>query len=167
MVQGSNVWRLPCQCMSQKWQSSNIWKITCNTHETQRWNTCTIRAQLKLQPTTPRQFRWANDFDSLSAVVLEGKVATEKTEKKVFLHIGTEKTGSTSLQFFLLNNERLLNTLGFSYYCNDEKPYFESHGHFPLAACFSPDTTDYCSEEKHRQRGEVLARSIHQTPVYE
>lgn len=90
-----------------------------------------------------------------------------KRLKSVVLHIGTEKTGSTSLQSYLLSNEPALNEGGYSYFCSEDRPYFESHAHFPLVACFSPDTPDYCSEEKHSQRSKVLEtiqRDIGESP---
>lgn len=77
-------------------------------------------------------------------------------KRKVFVHIGTEKTGSTSLQAFLQENEAALNLSGYSYFCSPEKPYFERNGHFPIAACFSSVTPDFVSEEKHRDRNSVL-----------
>ena len=36
--------------------------------------------------------------------------------KRIILHIGTPKTGSTSLQFFLSNNRDILKEEGISYY---------------------------------------------------
>jgi hypothetical protein len=76
--------------------------------------------------------------------------------KRAFLHIGLEKTGTTSLQAFLKANESLLNENGFSYLCDDSKPYVEGDGHFPIAACFLPQCPDFVSPAKYRPASEVL-----------
>jgi len=76
--------------------------------------------------------------------------------KRAFLHIGLEKTGTTSLQAFLKANESLLNEHGFSYLCDDSKPYVEGDGHFPIAACFLPQCPDFVSPAKYRPASEVL-----------
>ncbi len=76
--------------------------------------------------------------------------------KHVYLHIGLEKTGTTSLQVFLKTNESALRAKGFSYLCDDAKPYFQQIGHFPIAACFSPACPDYVLPTKFLPAPEVL-----------
>lgn len=71
---------------------------------------------------------------------------------KIFIHIGTEKTGTTALQYFLKQNENILNQFGFSFYCETNKPYFEetsfSPGHFPLVAGMMNACPEFVSEKK-------------------
>lgn len=71
---------------------------------------------------------------------------------KIYLHIGTEKTGTTTLQYFFKKNENILNEFGFSFYCNSNKPYYEdsnlSTGHFPLVAAFMQHCPDFVTENK-------------------
>lgn len=76
--------------------------------------------------------------------------------KHVYLHIGLEKTGTKSLQVFLKGNESALRAKGFSYLCDDAKPYFQEVGHFPVAACFSSECPDFVSPAKFRPATEVL-----------
>lgn len=83
--------------------------------------------------------------------------------KNLFLHIGTEKTGSTTLQNFLAVNEELLNLHNFTYCCDPEKSYYiqadpiiNFGAHFPLAACFSTDCPDYIWESKFKASDIVL-----------
>lgn len=89
-------------------------------------------------------------------------------EKSVFLHIGWEKTGSTSLQTFLKANEDVLNARGCSYLCDDKKPYFYSYAHFPLVGCFFPAVPDFLPEEKHGSRDDVLGaleKDLRESPM--
>jgi hypothetical protein len=76
--------------------------------------------------------------------------------KKIYLHIGTEKTGTTTLQYFLKKNELMLNELGFSFYCETNKPYYEetytSRGHFPLVAAIMNQCPDFVTEKKFSTR---------------
>lgn len=53
--------------------------------------------------------------------------------RRLYLHIGLAKTGTTALQLFLKNNETELRNVGFTYLCDEAKPYFYSHAHFPVA----------------------------------
>lgn len=76
--------------------------------------------------------------------------------KHVYLHIGLEKTGTTSLQIFLKANESALRKSGFSYLCDDAKPYFQDTGHFPVAASFFPECPDFVVPAKFRPSTEVL-----------
>ena len=54
--------------------------------------------------------------------------------KKLFLHIGFNKTGSTSIQESLLRNAPRLLERGVFYPCNVEAAYFQRVQHVPLAA---------------------------------
>lgn len=79
-----------------------------------------------------------------------------KTEvKTLYLHIGTEKTGTTSLQTFLAENEAALQAQGFTYLCDPAKPYCHKNAttplslHAPVVACFFADSQEYIPEEKH------------------
>ena len=83
--------------------------------------------------------------------------------RSLYLHIGTEKTGSTTLQNFLAVNEELLNLHNFTYCCDPEKSYYSQAdpiinfgAHFPLAACFSTDCPDYIQESKFKASDIVL-----------
>ena len=76
--------------------------------------------------------------------------------KHVYLHIGLEKTGTKSLQVFLAANESALRAKGYSYLCDDVKPYFQEVGHFPVAACFSSECPDFVLPSKFRPAAEVL-----------
>lgn len=78
--------------------------------------------------------------------------------KKVFIHIGTEKTGSTTLQHFLESNEANLVRHQFSFLCDQDKGYFfrspdgRMAGHFPVAACFSKTCPEYLPETHFKPR---------------
>jgi hypothetical protein len=76
--------------------------------------------------------------------------------KRAFVHIGLEKTGTTALQIFLKSNEAVLRSRGFSYLCEDDKPYFERDAHFPLAGCNFAERPDFVSPAKFRPAEEVL-----------
>ncbi len=69
--------------------------------------------------------------------------------KRLYLHIGTEKTGTTSLQNFLLANENALNEVGFSYLCGDDKPYFYQLTHLPLIASLLGVKNSHFPEQRH------------------
>jgi hypothetical protein len=75
----------------------------------------------------------------------------------VFIHIGLEKTGTTSLQAFFTANELQLRRKGFSYLCDQTKPYFHQMGHFPIAASFFSACPDFVPLAKFRSSTEVLA----------
>lgn len=62
--------------------------------------------------------------------------------KTLYLHIGTPKTGTTSIQRFLLQNRKVLKKYG---YCFPKFPYKYRHvynnrnGHFLVGKCYYPD----------------------------
>lgn len=58
----------------------------------------------------------------------------------VILHIGTAKTGTTSIQHFLRANSNLLLEQGFDYPADRDKAYVWGNAHFPIAAALSHPT---------------------------
>jgi hypothetical protein len=69
--------------------------------------------------------------------------------KTIYLHIGTEKTATTSLQrFFCLNRSRLVEA-GIWYPCSERLDYFDRDAHFPLPASLFDDCPDFVSPQKH------------------
>jgi hypothetical protein len=75
---------------------------------------------------------------------------------KVYLHIGGEKTGTTSLQYFLTRNALELKRAGFHYPCELNNICFERGAHFPVAACLIRERTDFISEERQQKLPFVL-----------
>ncbi|CAB3776438.1 hypothetical protein LMG28688_00232 [Paraburkholderia caffeinitolerans] len=86
--------------------------------------------------------------------------------KKIIIHIGSEKCGSTSLQNFFFENELALVQHGFSYFCDPEKSYFyvsrDGHqkGHFPVVASLCAQKPDYLIEDKVASYAKVLGDLI-------
>ena len=76
--------------------------------------------------------------------------------KYAYLHIGLEKTGTTSLQACLKKNEKQLEEAGFSYFCDDSKPYFSGLAHAPLAGCFHAECPKFIPEKKFGSPPDVL-----------
>ena len=68
--------------------------------------------------------------------------------KRVILHIGGEKTGTTTLQLFLARNSQQLQKAGYYYPSDRKKAYFGGYAHFPVAACLIKEEVDFISEEK-------------------
>lgn len=54
--------------------------------------------------------------------------------KKLFLHIGYNKTGSSYIQRCLTRNHEALAGAGFLFPCTPNKPYIQKRQHVPLAA---------------------------------
>lgn len=73
---------------------------------------------------------------------------TENRKRKIYLHIGTEKTGTSYLQSFLSQNNLALNDQGFCYPSNQKLKYFYNKGHFPLVGCLLETQIDFLSPEK-------------------
>ena len=67
---------------------------------------------------------------------------------QVIIHIGGEKTGTTTLQFFLARNSERLTQVGFSYPTGDEKAYCSANAHFPVAACLLERDVEFIPPEK-------------------
>jgi len=76
--------------------------------------------------------------------------------RQAFIHIGMEKTGTKSLQDFLTTNAAVLQAKGYSYLCDEGRPYFQDVGHFPVAACFAAQCPEYVQTAKFRPAAEVL-----------
>lgn len=69
--------------------------------------------------------------------------------KRIVLHIGTEKTATTSLQaFFALNHQRLSHA-GIWYPCDESLDYCHRNGHFPLAASTYTECPDFVTPQKY------------------
>src|SRR4051794_24998255 len=76
---------------------------------------------------------------------------------RVYLHIGGEKTGTTSLQVFLARNAKHLDKQGFSYPSERDCVFFDHNvAHFPIAACLLRGAAEFVSEEKSRTLPLVL-----------
>src|SRR5690348_5466291 len=76
--------------------------------------------------------------------------------RRVYLHIGGEKTGSKSLQSVLTRNAKALEEQGFSYPSEPNCVFFDNIAHFPIAACLSDGPAEFVSEEKIRTLPRVL-----------
>lgn len=85
--------------------------------------------------------------------------------KRIILHIGGEKTGTTTLQKYLFCNAAILRQRGIHYFNNRSKPYVSGVAHFPLAACLIPEEVDFIPDEKRASLSLVLSaleEDIHQ-----
>lgn len=76
--------------------------------------------------------------------------------KQVFLHIGGEKTGSSTLQSFLTRNASRLKRSGFYYPCEASNICFARMAHFPVAACLIDEKVEFVSEASQRTLPFVL-----------
>lgn len=76
--------------------------------------------------------------------------------RKAYLHIGLEKTGTTSLQIFLKENTELLAKYKLEYLGHEAKPYVHGIGHFPIAASFQDECPDFIPLQKYKPSSEVL-----------
>jgi hypothetical protein len=76
--------------------------------------------------------------------------------KKVYLHIGGEKTGTTTLQHFLTRNASKLKRAGYYYPCETNNICFENGAHFPVAAGLIGESVDFVSEERRHKLRFVL-----------
>ena len=86
--------------------------------------------------------------------------------KQVFLHIGGEKTGTTTLQHFLTRNASELKRAGFHYPCEADNICFERIAHLPIAASLIDENAEFVSEERRRTLPfvlEALARRLEST----
>lgn len=71
-----------------------------------------------------------------------------KPTKTLIIHIGTEKTGTTSLQNFLFANSRTLESRGIWYPSDLNKSYCQDSAHFPLGALLTDRWHDIVSQNK-------------------
>jgi hypothetical protein len=80
----------------------------------------------------------------------------------LYLHVGTAKTGTKTLQYFLADNESSLRERGFTYFCDPKKSYYGWDGasthsaHFPIVASFFDEIPDFISKEKYSAKRRVL-----------
>jgi hypothetical protein len=91
-----------------------------------------------------------------------------KARKRVHLHVGTPKTGTSSIQWFFDQNRELLHGRGVHY----PEEFLSSHAHhaaawycLPNRARRSPDAfVPYNSDIEWNQAAEQFVRSIHDSP---
>ena len=86
--------------------------------------------------------------------------------RQVILHIGGEKTGTTTLQRFLTRNASRLQRDGYCYPCEANDICFENFAHFPVAACLIHNGSDFVSEQSRRNLPfilEALERAVSAT----
>lgn len=77
--------------------------------------------------------------------------------KNAVLHIGGEKTGTTTLQRFMTRNAAALKRAGYYYPCERNNICFENFGHFPVAGCvIDGDAVEFVSEKRRRTFSSVL-----------
>src|SRR6056297_3919225 len=76
--------------------------------------------------------------------------------RTAYLHIGLEKTGTTSVQIFLRTNSDLLEKYNLEYLGHEEKPYVHGIAHFPIAASFYKECPDFIPLQKHKPSSEIL-----------
>jgi len=76
--------------------------------------------------------------------------------RKLLLHVGMEKTGTSSLQAFLFENSQRLGDLGIWYPTDPTAPYVEGHAHFPIVSNFISCEADFVSPDKQITREAAL-----------
>jgi hypothetical protein len=80
--------------------------------------------------------------------------------KRVILHIGTEKTATTSLQEFFRLNQEQLSTQGIWYPSDESLDYCHRGGHFPLAASLMEERPEFISKEKYFEAEQLFKQLI-------
>lgn len=80
--------------------------------------------------------------------------------KSIVIHIGTEKTGTTSLQKFFSINTDLLSEGGIWYPDSERLDYCHRHGHFPLAAALFDECPDFVTPNKHFKAEPLYAQLL-------
>jgi len=76
--------------------------------------------------------------------------------KTAYIHIGHEKTGTTSLQIFLQKNREALFQHNLVYLGDESCPYVHGIGHFPIVASFYDKCPNFIPPSKHKPVSEVL-----------
>lgn len=78
------------------------------------------------------------------------------SERTIFIHIGTEKTGTTSVQSFLTKNATRLQQANVWYPAESAAAYVESNAHFPIAASLLDGQVDFVTPAKAAAKDECL-----------
>lgn len=78
---------------------------------------------------------------------------------RLYLHIGSEKTGSTALQHFLSMNSDRLGRDGLIYPCEKHQIVYSMRyrGHFPLVASFFPNLPDFVGKSEYHDNDKMLS----------
>lgn len=77
--------------------------------------------------------------------------------RRLIIHIGTEKTGTTTLQHFLHHNAKTLEKLGIWYPTDPTRSYNERKAQFPLAGSLANSAADFVSASKEKTLSRCLA----------
>ena len=77
---------------------------------------------------------------------------------KIVLHIGTEKTATTSLQSFFSINKSRLSKAGIWYPNSENLDYCQRNAHFPLAASMFTECPDFITPTKYFQPEPLFAK---------
>ena len=80
--------------------------------------------------------------------------------RTIYIHIGTEKTGTTSVQSFLTKNADKLSAAGVWYPAKQTASYCESNGHFPIVASLVGGWVDFVSPAKSAAKDECLRKFL-------
>ena len=91
------------------------------------------------------------------------------SKKTLYLHIGTPKTGTSSIQHFCVRNRELLQSRGFDYPLFDYKfPRAQEHrnAHFLVSLILTPEKEhDMAEEQRQLQRGLAMVEESFETYV--
>lgn len=80
--------------------------------------------------------------------------------RTIYIHIGTEKTGTTSVQSFLTKNADKLSAAGVWYPADQAAPYCGRNGHFPIVASLVGGWVDFVSPAKSAAKDECLPKFL-------
>lgn len=81
--------------------------------------------------------------------------------KSILIHVGTEKTGTTSLQMFFSLNKKRLSAGGVWYPDSERLDYCHRRAHFPLAAAlFRTRCPDFVTPKKHFDANTLYKRLL-------
>lgn len=72
------------------------------------------------------------------------------SSRRLLIHIGTEKTGTTSIQHFLHRNAAVLDSKGIWYPTDAARGYCQGTAHFPLAGSLVDRFHDFVSQAKEK-----------------